>query len=151
MCACRAQAVRLCLYSLSMTQVGLGTYLLTRYAKISSKAKPEPRPQPHEIWWTRHQARPASLKHRTKPGSQCVIHCDRFPKVRHEPNTHSSGSAKARPGLNFGPGRAAAPELCISYAIHTTAQKMYKDNHLSRGKNQQETNQEKSRETNTIF
>ena len=28
---------------------------------------------------------------------------------------------KARPGLNFGPGRAAGPELCIS-SLHTEVQ-----------------------------
>ena len=82
---------------------------MTRGAKISPKAKPEPRLAPHEICWAQRRARPASFKHRTKPGSQCIIHCDRLPRTRHKPSALSPGSAKGPAGPKFWarPGRRA--------------------------------------------
>ena len=57
-----------------------GEYLHSRGAKISSKAWPELRPAPHGIWWAQHRARPASFKHRTKPRTQYIMHCDPSPE-----------------------------------------------------------------------
>ena len=83
--------------------------VLTRDAKISAKAKPEPRPAPHKICGAQHGARPASLKHRTKPGRQCITHCDGLPRARHEPDALNPGSAKSPAGFKFWarPGRRA--------------------------------------------
>ena len=72
-----------------------------RDAKTSPKAKPEPRPAPQEIWWAQHQARPASFKHRMKPGSQFVIDCNQFSQARHEPGGRRLGSAKSPSGPEF--------------------------------------------------
>ena len=71
------------------------TLVLTRDAKKSPKTKPEPRPAPHEIFWAQHRALQASFKHHTKPGSQCIMHCDCLPRARHEPGALSPGSAKS--------------------------------------------------------
>ena len=48
-----------------------------------------------------HRIQPASFKHRTKSGKQCIIHCDRFRRGRHESGTLSSGSAKSPAGPEF--------------------------------------------------
>ena len=81
-------------------------YVPIRGAKFSPKAKPEHRTVTHDICWARHRARPTSFKHCAKPGSQCIMHCDRLSRARHiGPALLVWAMQKARPGLNFGPGR----------------------------------------------
>ena len=46
-----------------------------------------------------------------------------FPEPGISPALLVRASQKARPGLNFGPGRAAGPELCISNQHRDTSHK----------------------------
>ena len=71
--------------------------------------KPSPSPD-------RHRTKSGGLgieprQYPSSTGSQYVVQCGRFPRAQHEPGILSSGSAKARPGLNFGPLRATGPGL----------------------------------------
>ena len=74
----------------------------------------EPRPVPHQIWWAQHREQAASSKQRTKPGSQCITHDDRFSRAQYDPAPLFRVPKGTRPGLNFEPGRAAGSEPCIS-------------------------------------
>ena len=46
-----------------------------------SKSQIRARPTPHEVWWARFRARPASFNPRTKPGSQHITLCGLFPRA----------------------------------------------------------------------
>ena len=87
--------------------------LRIRDARISTKVKPEPRLEPHEICWAQHRVPPASFEHRTKTSGQMSNTLWSLP-----PNLASSVHApqKARPLLKFAPRQDAGPELCISTA-----------------------------------
>ena len=76
--------------------------LLIRGAKMSLKARPEPRPTAHKIGWCRLQGRSASLSTgRSSAANTCsfVIAC---PRARLETDSLSSGPAKSSAGVNLG-------------------------------------------------
>ena len=71
------------------------------YKKLQKTNKLELGSVLHEIWWARHQARPASIKRRTKPGTVNASRANEGCRARFtEPGILSSGPAKGPTGLN---------------------------------------------------
>ena len=61
-----------------------------------------------------HRVRPASCKHHTKPGSQNVIHCGRFPLARHSYFVLCKKPGPAQIlGLNFRAAKVIERKLCF--------------------------------------
>ena len=79
----------------------------------------KPGPDRHRTKSAEPASSPASIFQAPhEPSTQCIIRCDCLPRAGISPALVVRAPQKARPGLNFGPGRAAGPELCISSLHH---------------------------------